>query len=62
MEENPEYKKIPIRTVFEEVETEFADSYDYYKVPTFFCGYEKLHEGIASKEIIRNVLDFALNN
>lgn len=60
MEENPEYRNIPIRTVFEDVEKDLADSYDYYLVPTFFCGDEKLHEGIATKEIIRNVLNFCI--
>jgi glutaredoxin len=60
MEENPRYQEISIRTVLEDEEKEFADSYDYYKVPCFFYGDEKLHEGVASRDIIKKVLDYCL--
>ena len=62
MEENPEYLKINITTVDEREESDLADSYDYYLVPTYFSGDLKLHEGIATKEKIKAVLDYALNN
>ncbi len=58
--ENPAYGAIPIKVVNEAVEVELAESYDYYYVPTFFLGREKLHEGAATKEKIRAVLDAAL--
>ena len=32
-------------------------TYDYYYVPCFFDGNQKLHEGVASKEIIQNIFD-----
>lgn len=56
-EENPQYKEIPIELIDEAKEVELADSYDYYYVPCFFDGDQKLHEGAASKEIIKNIFD-----
>lgn len=61
VEEEPAYGSIPIRRVDESVEVEFADSLDYYFVPTFFVAGEKLMEGIPTKEKIRAVLDRARN-
>jgi len=63
--ENPQYAKIEIKTIDEQIEKEFADSYDYYYVPTFFYNGNKLHEGAATKEKIKNVFDeviFSLAN
>ncbi|MEG0277233.1 MAG: glutaredoxin [Coprobacillus sp.] len=56
-DENPQYREIPIELIDEAKEVELADSYDYYLVPTFFDGDNKLHEGVASKEIIKNIFD-----
>lgn len=56
--ENPIYKEILIEMIEESREVELADSYDYYYyVPCFFDGDQKLHEGVASKEIIQNIFD-----
>jgi glutaredoxin len=57
MDENAAYKKIKITYINEDEQAELADSYDYYYVPTFYCGDKKLHEGAATKEKIKNVLD-----
>lgn len=62
LEENEQYRKIEIRIVEENVEKAFADSYGYYYVPTFYAGDTKLHEGAATKEKIKKVLDYALGN
>lgn len=56
-EENPLYRDIPIELIDEAKEVELADSYDYYYVPCFYDGNIKLHEGSASKEIIKNIFD-----
>jgi len=58
--ENPSYNDIEIELVEETKNKEKADSYDYYFVPSYFLGEEKLHEGIASKEKIKRVFDRAL--
>ena len=56
-QENPEYKDIPLELIEESQQAALADTYDYYYVPCFFDGNQKLHEGVASKEIIQNIFD-----
>ena len=56
-QENPEYKDIPLELIEESQQATLADTYDYYYVPCFFDGNQKLHEGVASKEIIQNIFD-----
>ena len=58
--ENPAYKAFTIERVEESRQPELANRYDYYYVPTFYIGGRKLHEGAASKDAIRRVLDAAL--
>lgn len=60
IEEEPAYGAIPIRRVDESAEVAFADSLDYYFVPTFFVAGEKLMEGVPTKEKVRAVLDRAM--
>lgn len=55
-----EYKNIEIETVDEIVEHERADSYDYYYVPTFYLGDEKLHEGGIYKDEVKALFDDVL--
>ena len=43
-EENPRCREIGINWINEHVDTELADRYDYYYVPTVFYGDEKLYE------------------
>ena len=61
MEENPRYRQVPIRRVDELVEAAFADSLDYYYVPTFYVDGQKRMEGVPSLEKVRAVLDEALD-
>lgn len=50
--EHPEYKNVPLRMVNENQERALADSYDYWFVPTYFLGNEKLCEGVKEKSLI----------
>ena len=65
-EENPAYGEIDIHWIDESEQAEYADSRDYYYVPTIFFGEEKLYEAHPSqhsKEIkaaIRSALDRVL--
>ena len=59
-DENPDYKNIAIETVDEGERPDFAESFDYYFVPTYYVDGIKLHEGAATKEKIKKVLDEAL--
>ena len=60
--ENPAYAEISIRQIDEREEKELADSYDYYYVPTFFLDGKKLHEGAATKEKLKRVMDACLES
>ncbi len=55
-----EYKDIDIELVDENVEKERADSYDYYYVPTFYLGEEKLHEGGIYQNEVKALFDDVL--
>lgn len=60
--ENPAYKDIEVHLVEETKEKEIAEQHDYYFVPTYYLGDEKIHEGIATKEKIKAVFDKTLNS
>ena len=60
--ENPAYESLTIKRVDEAVEVEFANSLDYYYVPTFYVGGEKLLEGVPTLEKVKAVLDRALES
>jgi len=58
--ENPEYLSLEIEIIDENLHPDIADNYDYYYVPTFYVGDEKLHEGAATMKKVRHVFDAAL--
>lgn len=55
--ENPKYKEIEIEYIDEKKQSEIADQYDYYYVPSIYVEDKKVHEGVASKDIIKNIFD-----
>jgi glutaredoxin len=58
--ERPEFGAVEIKITDETKEPEYAERFDYYRVPTFFVGDAKLHEGVPSREAIVNVYEEAL--
>lgn len=64
----PRYKEIPIKKIEESREPAVADQYDYWAVPTFFVGDEKVfeaHIGMSYEAIyekVKEVLDRALED
>jgi glutaredoxin len=52
---HPEYREIPFKKIDERADPKYASQFDYYYVPTFFVGDEKLHEGVPSKEAVMKV-------
>ena len=58
----PEYAEVPIEKIEERQHPEVAEQYDYYYVPCFFLGKEKLFEGVPSEEEIKKVLDTAVRS
>ena len=65
-DENPAYRQIKITRVEESREPEFADRFDYYAVPTFYVGGQKVfeaHIGMSYDDIkaeVKKALDAAL--
>jgi glutaredoxin len=56
MAEKPELSGVKVNIIDESAEPELANSYDYYYVPTYYLGREKLHEGIVDKETVERIL------
>ena len=56
---HPELAPIEIEMIEESEEPAVADRYDYYYVPTFYVGGEKVHEGHAEREDVEKVLRLA---
>ena len=60
LDEHPAWREIPVRVIDEGREPALAEQYDYYYVPTFYVDGVKLHEGVATLEKVKAVLDAAL--
>lgn len=58
--EDAKYADLSVTIVDEQVRPDIAGQYDYYYVPTYYVDGVKVHEGAASKEGIRKVLDKAV--
>lgn len=56
---HPEYSAIPFKMIDERKEHDLAAKYDYYYVPTFYVGEEKLHEGVPTEAAIEKVFKTA---
>ncbi len=61
MQEYPEYADVEMEIIDEVQQPEVAEKWDYYYVPTYFVGKEKLHEGAATKQKVQRVFEWALN-
>lgn len=59
-EENPAYGEIALVMVEEREKKKLADSFDYFYVPCFYLGEDKVAEGSIDKDGVRQVLDMAL--
>jgi glutaredoxin len=55
-ESNPIYKNVKFELIEEEIDSQRANSKDYYYVPTFFYQGVKLHEGTVNESDIEKVL------
>ena len=58
--EDKKYKDIEIDIIDESRHPDIAGRYDYYYVPTYYIDGKKVHEGVASLKIVRDVFDSAL--
>ena len=60
MQQYPEYNDVELTVIDETRQPDVAEKWDYYYVPTYFVGKEKLHEGAATKDKIQRVFERAL--
>jgi thioredoxin 1 len=58
--ETPQYNEVQLTIVDEGRQPDIAGEYDYYYVPTYYIDGTKVHEGAATKEIVRSVYEKAL--
>ena len=56
VETTPEFKSIDIEMIDEGEQRELAKTFDYYYVPTFYIGSNKVHEGPVSREEVQDIL------
>lgn len=61
-EAHPEYREVPVKIVEEDKEPAFAAALDYWYVPTYFVGDQKIHEGVPSREAIEAVYQAACSD
>ena len=59
-QEDPRYAAVTIELIEERQNKALADAHDYYLVPTFYLGSQKLFEGIMTKADVKAVLEAAL--
>jgi thioredoxin 1 len=57
--ENPDYSEVAVTIIDENEQPELANQYDYYYVPTYYVSGTKVHEGAASKSIVKEVFEKA---
>lgn len=55
LEARSEWREIPLRIVDESKERALADAHDYYYVPTWYVGGEKVFEGHAEPEDVERI-------
>lgn len=58
--ENSKYSEIPIELIEETQQPDFADTFDYYYVPTFYVDGEKVHEGGIKKDEVKAIFNAAI--
>lgn len=59
--ENPKYKDIEVTIIEEKEQAELANQYDYFYVPAYYVDGIKVHEGAATKDIIRKIFEKSIN-
>jgi thioredoxin 1 len=57
--ENPEFSKVEVEIIDELEQPDLAGQYDYYYVPTYYIKGTKVHEGKASRDIVKDVYNKA---
>ncbi len=59
-DENDAFRPIKPQCIEETIEADYADSFDYFYVPTFYVDGKKVHEGGITKEEVKEILNSVL--
>lgn len=59
--EEPKYSDLEIIKIDERRQSKIANLYDYYYVPCYYVDGRKVHEGAATKAIVKEVLENAFS-
>ena len=54
--DDPALAAVPVEVIDELEQPALADRYDYYYVPSYFIGSEKLHEGAVTRQQVEQPL------
>ncbi|HEY5587691.1 MAG TPA: thioredoxin family protein [Candidatus Paceibacterota bacterium] len=57
--QNPQYADIKVKIIDEELQSDIARQYNYYYVPTYYVDGIKVHEGVVSKNAIKEIFEKA---
>ncbi len=60
MKQYPAYREIPMEVIDESEQDDVARAHDYFLVPTWYVDGIKVHEGAATRDVVRRVLDLAM--
>lgn len=59
-QEEAQYQELQVEMIDEQLHPEVIKTYSYYYVPTYYVDGVKIHEGVPTKEIVRDVFERAL--
>ena len=59
--ERPEFRQVPLKLIDEHLQPQVADAYDYWYVPTYYLGQDKLFEGVKDKSLVEAAFQAALD-
>ncbi len=61
-QENPQFQDIQVEMIDEKIHPEVTKTYtNYYYVPTYYLEGVKVHEGVPTKEIVKEIFQKALS-
>lgn len=57
--DKPELAQVPLKLIDEKEQPDLAAKYNYYYVPTYYLGEEKLFEGVVKKRLVEQAFQTA---
>lgn len=60
--ENSKFNSVEVKIIDETLRPDIANQFDYYYVPAYYIDSLKVHEGVATKDIVRSVFERAIED